>query len=49
MMFKVVKHIDHIGAMKIPMKPSCNLCMEGGLTILKKLHEKFITFMNKNL
>ena len=48
MTFKVVKQINPIGAMKIFTKPSCNLCMEKRLTILKKLRDKSITVMNKN-
>ena len=31
------------------MKPNCNLCMEEGLTILKKIHDKYIPVMNNNL
>ena len=49
MTFKVVKHPNLIGAMKTFTKPNWNLCMEEHLTILKNLHEKLITIMNKNL
>ena len=48
MMFKVVKQLNHIGAMKTFTKPNCNLCMEERLTILKKLRDKRVTIMNKN-
>ena len=34
--------------MKKITKPNCNLCMEEHLTILKKIHEKCVTVMNKN-
>ena len=49
MTFKVVKQIILIGAMKTFTKPNCNLCMEERLTILKKLREKRVMIMNKNL
>ena len=49
MTFKVVKQLNPIGAMKTFTKPNCNLCMQECLTILKKLREKRITVMNKNL
>ena len=49
MTFKVVKQINSIGAMKNFMKPNCNLCMEECLTILKKLRDKRVTVVNKNL
>ena len=48
MAFKVVKQINLIGAMKTFTKPSYNLCMKKRLTILKKVHDKCVTFMNKN-
>ena len=48
MMFKVVKHLNPIGAMKTIKKPNCNLCMEEILTIPKKLRDKRVTIMNKN-
>ena len=48
MTFKVVKHLNQIGAMKIFTKPSCNLFMEERLAILKKLCAKRVTVMNKN-
>ena len=47
-MFKVVKQINLIGAMKTFTKPNCNICMEERLTILKKLRDKRVTIMNKN-
>ena len=49
MTFKVVKQINLIGAMKTFTKPNINLCMEERLTILKKLCDKRVTIMNKNL
>ena len=45
---KVVNQLNPIGAMKIFIKPNCNLCMEERLTILKKLRDKCVTVMNKN-
>ena len=48
MIFKVVKQINPIGAMKTFMKHNCNLCMEERLTILKNLRDKRVTIMNKN-
>ena len=35
--------------MKTFIKPSCSICTEEHLTILKKLHDKCVTLMNKNL
>ena len=49
MTFKVVNELKAIGAMKIFKKPNFNLCMEELLTILKKLHDKCVTIMNRNL
>ena len=49
MTFKIVKQLNPIGAMKTFTKPNCNLCMEERLTILKKLRDKRVTIMNKNL
>ena len=46
---KVVKQLNPIGAMKTFTKPNCNLCMEEHFTILKKLRDKHVTIMNKNL
>ena len=48
-MFKVVKQLNLIGAMKTFTKPNCNLCMQEQLTILKKIRDKRVTVMNKNL
>ena len=48
MMFKVVKQLNQIGAMKTFMKSYCNLCMEERLTILKNLCDKRVMIMNKN-
>ena len=48
MTFKVVKQINLIGAMKTFTKPNCNLCIEERLTILKKIHDKRVTIINKN-
>ena len=47
--FKVVNQINPIGAMKTYTKLNCNLCIQERLTILKKLREKRVTVMNKNL
>ena len=49
MTFKVVKQINLIGAMKTFTEPNCNLCMQEHLMILKKLRDKRVTFINKNL
>ena len=49
MTFKLVKQLNPIGAMKTFTKPDCNLCIQERLTILKKLCDKRVTFMNKNL
>ena len=46
--FKVLKQLNPIGAMKTFTKPNCNLCIQEGLTILKKLRDKRVTVMNKN-
>ena len=47
MMFKVVKQVNQISAMKTSTKPNCNLCMQERLTILKKICDKRVTTMNK--
>ena len=47
--FKVINQLKQIGGMKTFTKPNCNLCMEERLTILKKLRDKCVTLMNKNL
>ena len=49
MMFKVVKQLNPIGAMKTFTKPNYNLYMEKRLTILKQLCDKRVMVMNKNL
>ena len=49
MTFKVVKQINPIVTKKTLTKPNCNVCMEEWLTILKKLHGKRVTVMNKTL
>ena len=49
MTFKLVKHLNLIGAIKTFMKPNYNPCMEEFLTILKKIRDKRVTIMNKNL
>ena len=49
MTFKVVKQLNLIGAMKQFTKPSCNLCTEERLTILKNIRGKHVMVMNKNL
>ena len=49
MKFKLIKQLNMIGAMKTFTKPNCNLYMQERLTILKKLRDKCVTLMNKNL
>ena len=49
MMFKVVKQLNPIKAMKTFTKPSCNLYMEEQVTVLKKISDKCVMFMNNNL
>ena len=49
MTIRVLKQLNPIGAIKHFTKPNCNLCMQECLTILKKLHDKCATVMNKNL
>ena len=49
MTLKVVNQIKPIGAIKTFTKLNCNLCMEDYLIILKKLHDKGVMVMNKNL
>ena len=49
MEFRVVKQLNLIGAMKTFTKTYCNLCMQERLSILKKLRDKQVTVMNKNL
>ena len=49
MTFKVVQQLKPIGAIKTFTKPNCNICMEERLTILKKICDKRVTVMNKNL
>ena len=49
MTFKVVKQINPIGAMKTFTKTNCNICIQERLTILKKLCDKRVTVMKKNL
>ena len=46
MVFKVVKKLNLIGAMKKFTKPNCNLYMEEHLTILKNLRYKWVTVMD---
>ena len=46
--FKVVKQLNSIREMKTFTKPNCNLCMEECLTIVKTLHDKHVTVINKN-
>ena len=48
MMFKVVKQLSIIGAMKTFTKPNCNLCLEEHSTIFKKLRDKRVTIINKS-
>ena len=49
MTFKVVIEPNLIGEMKTFTELNCNLCMEERLTILKKIRDKRVTVMNKNL
>ena len=49
MTLKAEEQLNPIGAMKIFTKPKCNLCMEERLTILKRLRDKSVKFMNKDL
>ena len=48
-MLKVVKYMNLIREIISFKKPNCNLYMEEYLTILKNLHDKNITIMNKHL
>ena len=48
MEFKLVKQLNPIVAMETFTKPNFNLCMEERLTIIKNLHDKCVTNMNKN-
>ena len=48
MMFKVIKQLNPIRAMKTFTKQNFNLCMRERLTILKKLCDKGVIVMNKN-
>ena len=48
MTFKLVNHLNLIGAMKTFMKPTFNLFIEESLTILKKISDKCVTIVNKN-
>ena len=47
MTFKVIKHLKLIGAMKTFTKANCNLCMQEGLKMLKRLRNKCVTVMKK--
>ena len=49
MTFKVLKMINLIGSIKKLTKPNFKLCIEERLTILKKLRDKHVTIVNKNL
>ena len=49
MTFKVLKQLKPICVMKTFTKPNCNICMQERLTVLKKLRDKRVTVMNKNL
>ena len=48
MSLKTVKKNNPIGATKTSTKHNFSLFMEEGLTILKEIHGKHITVMNKN-
>ena len=47
--FKVIKQLNPIGVMETSTKPNCNICMQERLTILKKIRDKRVIVMNKNL
>ena len=49
MKFKVENQLNPIGSMKSFTKLNCNLCIEERLMILKNIHDKRATIMNKNL
>ena len=49
MTLKLVNQLNPIGAMKTLKKINCNLGMEERFTILKKLRDKCVMFMNNNL
>ena len=49
MKFKVVMQLNPIGTMKTFTKPNCNIYIQERLTTLKKLRDKRVTVMNKNL
>ena len=49
MIFKVVKHLILLVAIKTVSKPNCNLCMEERISILKKLRDKHVMVMYNNL
>ena len=49
MMFEVDKQLNSIGEMKTFTKPNRDMCMDGRTTILRKLRDKHITVMKKNL
>ena len=48
MEFKVVKHLNLIGAMKTFKKPNCNLCTEERLTTPKKPRDECARLMKNN-
>ena len=43
MTFKVINHLNPIGAMKTFMKTNFNICMKERLTTLKNLRDKSVT------
>ena len=47
--FKGIKQLNPIGSLETLTKTNYNLCMQERLTILKKVCEKRVTVMNKNL
>ena len=49
MVLKLVKHTNPIGAMKIFTKTDFNICMEGRITILKNVPDRYGTLMNNTL
>ena len=49
MTFKAAKQLNPIGAMKTFTKPDSDFFIEERLTMLKKLRDKCVTIMNKNL
>ena len=49
MVLKIVKDLNPIGAMDLFTKPECYLCMDKHLMIIKYLHNRKFTLINKYL